>query len=195
MTEDRPKWGQPSTPPPGPAPDQPKPKRSIGQKIALGFGAFVILIALINALGDDGEQTASETTSPAPRITVTETETETEQSDEVAAAPAPTVTVTEVATVTVTEQAAAPPPAPAAPAPAPAPAGTTFTDGQYLVGPELPPGIYRTDGGDFCYVAQLDGLGGETLDNDVGAGPRSFNFATEGTVAEFSGGCTWTRSG
>lgn len=106
-------------------------------------------------------------------------------------------TETERVTERVTEQVTVEPTqveAPPTPTPVPEPE-TSFTDGQYLVGEELPPGIYRTDGEGLtgmCYVAQLDSLGGETVDNDFGAGPRSFNFATPGTVAEFSGGCTWT---
>ena len=69
---------------------------------------------------------------------------------------AATATVTETETETETETAEAAP-APAAPAPAPAASGSSFPDGSYLIGSEMPAGNYTASGGsDTCVWLTYD---------------------------------------
>jgi len=70
-----------------------------------------------------------------------------------------------------------------------------FSDGQYLIGREVPPGTYHTGGGD-CYYAILRDLGG-TVDsivtNDNITGPTTIELSASEKAVEVSGGCVWAR--
>jgi hypothetical protein len=75
-------------------------------------------------------------------------------------------------------------------------AANTFTDGIYVVGSDIEPGTYVTDGEGGtnpagCYAARLDDAG-EPIDNDIGEGQRVFTVGSAARV-ESAGGCTWTR--
>jgi len=81
---------------------------------------------------------------------------------------------------------------------------TTFTDGEYVVGQDMPAGVYKTDGQSFsgsCYWAHHKNDGGAAGDliggsqaNHVGSGPTSFK-ARQGEVMELSLGCTYNKVG
>lgn len=67
----------------------------------------------------------------------------------------PTPTPTHVPTET---------PVPSTPTFTPEPEPESYEDGTYLVGTDIPPGIYRSPGGSFCYWERLSGLSGEFTD-------------------------------
>ena len=134
-----------------------------------------VVLGLILGMGMGGSSadsvnTASETKA-TPTVTVTEK-----------ADPAPTVTKTldptadQVAALTAREQSvAALESQMAARETAVAAAevrikeGTIPGDGTYLVGSQVQPGRYQSQGGDPCFWARLDGNGG-TIDNYIGNG-------------------------
>lgn len=60
----------------------------------------------------------------------------------------------------------------AAPAPT-GPQSVITTDGTYLVGTDIYPGMYRTGGGSQCYWARLNSLDtGDIIDNHNSSGPQ-----------------------
>lgn len=74
------------------------------------------------------------------------------------------------------------------------PQETGFGDGTYVVGQDVQPGTYRTEGGEFCYLARLSGLGGtidEIITNDNGSGPQIVAIAPTDVGFETSGCGEW----
>lgn len=76
-----------------------------------------------------------------------------------------------------------------------------FSDGTYRVGPDIPPGVYKTrgpsDGGSGigCYYAILNSLNNQDIDsNDNFDGPTVVQLYS-GKAFQVSGGCTWSRVG
>ena len=74
---------------------------------------------------------------------------------------------------------------------------SAIPEGTWLVGDEITPGTYSTEGGDLCYWARLNGFSGELSDiiaNNVGAGKQVVEIRS--TDAGFSsGGCgAWTSA-
>jgi hypothetical protein len=70
------------------------------------------------------------------------------------------------------------------------------TDGTYVVGKEVPPGIYKTAGGDGCYWARLSSFTtSDIVDNGNITGPTTIQIAPTDKAFEISGGCTWSRVG
>lgn len=43
-------------------------------------------------------------------------------------------------------------------------AATSFEDGTFIVGKDILPGTYRSEGGGMCYWARLSGFGGDLSD-------------------------------
>jgi hypothetical protein len=81
------------------------------------------------------------------------------------------------------------------PKPAPAPE-TTFGDGLYEVGNEIPSGTYKTSGGQDCYYARLSSDNtNDIIANNITSGPQTVRVRSSDAFVEFSGGCTWRRSG
>lgn len=75
-------------------------------------------------------------------------------------------------------------------------AASTFGNGVHIVGTDIEPGLYRTEGGSNCYWARLSGLSGgfgDLIANGLPDGPAS--IAIQGSDAGFeSSGCaTWNR--
>jgi hypothetical protein len=107
------------------------------------------------------------------------------------AAPMRTVTETETATTTYTETA--PAPAPVTVTQGPPPPAAQFGDGLYLVGTDITPGEYKTDGpgpGGHCYWARLsDSAGTNIIANNLTEGPTRLT-AVAGEYLEISG-CTF----
>ena len=128
------------------------------------------------------------------------------------AVPGPVTTQTATATITAT------PPAPTATmirtqqvrVPVPGPTKTvtklvpqtytTLSDGTYVVGTDIQPGIYKTAGPgssgvlNSCYWAVLNSLNTQDIaDNGNISGPTTIQV--DGKALELSGGCTWARIG
>ena len=77
----------------------------------------------------------------------------------------------------------------------PPPVGVT-SDGQYLVGREIKPGMWHTDDTD-CYYARLndlDGGLGSIITND-NTGPATIQIRSSDEAVKFSGGCEWRKIG
>lgn len=72
-----------------------------------------------------------------------------------------------------------------------------FEDGTFLVGEEVAPGTYRTDGsGGSCYWERLRNTSGEfeaIIANNAVSGPSTMTVSASDGAVRFSGGCIWTR--
>lgn len=71
-----------------------------------------------------------------------------------------------------------------------------ITDGVYLVGIDIEPGTWRTDGtASSCYWARLRNLTGndDIIANNIGQGPAIMTLLASDTAVEFSRCGTWTR--
>ncbi len=71
-------------------------------------------------------------------------------------------------------------------------------NGTYMVGEEVKPGRYRSDGGDLCYWARLSGTSGEFGDiitNHVTEGATTVTIAPSDVAFETSGCALWERQG
>ena len=174
-----------STPDANPPPAAPSGTRApVKKKLRVGAVLIPVAALVVGCLGgpalggsDDGSATAS---APAPTVTVT-------ADADAAPAPATTKTVTapapEPSTVTATPDA-------------PAAAAGSITDDGTLVGDDIEPGRYRSDGGPSCYWARLndlDGGLGSIAANDLGSGQKIVQIS-ESDAAFETRGCGWTRS-
>lgn len=65
---------------------------------------------------------------------------------------------------------------------------STFGDGAYLVGTDIPAGSYRTDGGEGCYWARKNGS--DIIDNSFASGPAR-TTVNDGELFETQGCGTW----
>lgn len=103
-----------------------------------------------------------------------------------------TKTVTVVASAPSTATVAAPAPVTVTATPA-GPQSTISTDGTYLVGTDIMPGIYRMPGGSHCYWARLSSLNtSDIIDNNNSSGPQTVEIQPSDR-AFISHGCgTWT---
>jgi hypothetical protein len=73
-----------------------------------------------------------------------------------------------------------------------------FSDGTYLVGKDIPPGLYKTDGSGGCYWERMSSLSGgldSIIANDNISGPTTVQIAATDAAFKTSGGCTWSRVG
>lgn len=99
--------------------------------------------------------------------------------------------------VTVTASAHAPSAQPVKTAPpAPAKTQTVDGDGTYLVGTDIQPGRWKTNGGDFCYWARLKDDSGDfdaIITNHAGAGQATVTIARTDGAFTTTGCGTWTR--
>lgn len=111
--------------------------------------------------------------------------------------PAPPAAVQQAPAV-VAPVAPAPAPAPAEvkPAPAPVESGpvTTFSDGTYIVGEDIMPGTYRSDGtsGYWARLSNTEGGINGIIANDNIHGPSVVTIKKTDKAFETSGGITWT---
>ncbi|HEX6354777.1 hypothetical protein [Actinophytocola sp.] len=107
---------------------------------------------------------------------------------------APVHTITETVEKTFTETAPAPPPVTVTQGPPPPAA--QFGDGPYLVGTDITPGEYKSDGpgpGGMCYWARLsDSAGNDIIANNLTEGPTRLT-AVAGEYLEVSG-CTFATT-
>lgn len=167
---------------------QQPPKKKSGwwkSKPAIGVAAFLVGIMFGNA---GGGSPASSTSAPAPAATMTVT---------APAEAAPTVTMTAPAkaapTVTVTAPAAATTVAAKAESKT-----SAITDGTYLVGSEIPPGTYKSDGGGstLCYADTQD-KAGNILQQEVAGGGEAVVIRIASSAYTFkSSDCgSWKKVG
>ncbi len=72
---------------------------------------------------------------------------------------------------------------------------TISQDGVYVIGRDIPSGIYHTSGGNQCYYALLNSTNTSNIsDNNIISGPATVDL--NGVVAfDISGGCTWHKIG
>jgi hypothetical protein len=110
--------------------------------------ALVLTVLLLAGCGSAGRST------PSLPAVVTFTE------------PVPGETATVTATATVVHTA----PAVTVTAPPPPPATAFAGDGIFLVGKDVQPGTYKSDGGSGCYWGRQDSAG-NTIANNIGDGP------------------------
>ncbi len=107
---------------------------------------------------------------------------------------APLQTITETIEKTYTRTAAAPPPVTITQGPPPPAA--QFGDGLYLVGTDITPGEYKSDGptaGGHCYWARLNNSSGDDIiANNLTEGPTRLT-AVQGEYLEVSG-CTFVTA-
>ena len=72
---------------------------------------------------------------------------------------------------------------------------TISADGVYVVGKDIPSGVYHTTGGSQCYYATLGSTDtSNILDNNNFNGPETVDVSSA-YAFQISGGCTWVRSG
>lgn len=78
-------------------------------------------------------------------------------------------------------------------------ARNTFSgDGTYVIGVDIEPGTYRSDGGSGCYWARLSGLSGELSDiitNNISDGPTIVEILGSDAGFTTSRCATWTKTG
>ena len=170
--------GQPQPPfyqpPPGPPPPV-KLKRSWYRR-----GWAIALIALFIGVGIGQSSAKTKNVAVAgPVTTTTATATTTEQVTTTVQPTKVIATHTVTATVTYT-----PPPV------------NQFTDGTFRIGADIPPGVYKTAGGQQCYYAVLNSLNNQDIaSNDNFSGPTVVQVPSSAAAFETSGGCSWSRVG
>lgn len=146
----------------------------------LGIVALVIGLGIGAAAKGTSTKTLTRTVA-GPTTTATATTTATVAGPTVTATA--TVTARRTVTRTVTPQPA-----------------SSFGDGTYVVGTDVHPGRYKTDGqGDLdlgCYWARDGDLAGENiLANGIVTGPTTVEVRSGDTAFEVSGGCQWAEVG
>jgi hypothetical protein len=179
----QPSWAPPPAPPAPAAPTKQAPWWRRWWAIATA-GAIVGLIIGLAAGG--GSSTTKTVAGPTTTTTATTTAHATTTVTQSAGAPAP-----HTVTVTVTHTPAAPPTPPP---------GATFGDGTWVVGSDIQPGVYKTQGpgagGLPCYWARLSSLNTQDIiDNGLPNGPTTIEVHSGDKALELSGGCTWHKVG
>ena len=185
MTYTPPEPPRPGVPPPWLAPPatQGNPAKA-NLRSRWWFLAAVAVVALLlgAGIGSAGSSTdANAKASPAVTRTATATATET------ATLQVTTTPTRVIATRTVQVRVTYTPP----------PVDET-SDGQYLVGREIKPGLWHTAGGDACYYERLRDLNGgidSIITNDNITGPTTINVRSTDMAVSFAGDCVWSRIG
>ncbi|GAA2454108.1 hypothetical protein [Streptomyces macrosporus] len=181
------RFGPPNPHPYGPVPP-PNTRQAARRKALITHGAVAFAALLVGAVMGGGDE-AGATDTPAkagPRPTVTVTATETAEAD-----PAPTVTETVTA-----EPKKAEPKKTEKPEPATGFSGT----GEYLVGEDIAPGTYKTEGPEDewgCYWERAKDSSGEfdsIITNNNLQGPGRVTVA-KGEVFKTNGCLEWKKAG
>ncbi len=169
--------------PPPPVPVGAPGHRVEGRKMPLwqpiGLGVLILLggIGIGAAAGKGATKTvAGPTTTATATATVQSTVTSTPTVIKTIATKSLTATITFTPPVTV-----------------------AFTDGTFLVGKEIHPGLYHSDGtgGSNCYFERDNsGYGvGKIIENGTVSGPTTITVQSSDYSLSTSGGCAWTRTG
>jgi len=62
-------------------------------------------------------------------------------------------------------------------------ANTIPGDGTFVVGSDVQPGLYKSEGGSRCYWSRMNAAGDDTIDNYFGAGPAVLTIqSTDGLI-------------
>ena len=162
-------------PPPGPPQSTGQPRRQMPLWQPILFGAIILFAGVaIGAAAGGGKTTASK---PGPTVTATAT-----LEDTFTATPVITrviATHTQIVTSTYTP----PPP-------------QQFGEGTYVVGSDIKPGRYHTDGSSDCYWARLASLDTtDIIDNNVGSGPQTVQVLASDKAFQVRGECTFGKVG
>ncbi|MGM7648370.1 hypothetical protein ACSVDM_25975 [Nocardia sp. JW2] len=186
-------------------PGLPPKKKNTNVIVLAVVGAFIVLCgfgACVGAVISEVDEEKASATRSVELVTPTEISAQPTVSVS-ALAPQPEV-VPEPAPVPAPEPPRAPVPTPVppppAPPPAPAAADTTITrDGTYLVGSDIRPGTWRSDGtGSFCYWERMSSLTGgidSIIDNGLGEGQQLVTILDSDMAFETQGCGKWTLIG
>lgn len=71
-------------------------------------------------------------------------------------------------------------------------AGTFSGNGLYIVGADIQPGTYRSEGGSNCYWARLNATGDDIIDNYIGSGQTIVTVQPSDGLLEVSGCAEFT---
>ncbi|MEU5434500.1 hypothetical protein AB0G73_14150 [Streptomyces sp. NPDC020719] len=176
-------WGPSEQPPQwGPQPPPP-PRKSRSVKGVLTHTAAAVLGLVIGAAigSSTADKSGSKGITPSETVTATKTATETETAaPSEKETPTPTPSETKIA-----------------------PAGEIPGDGTYVVGKDIKPGTYRTNGPEDdafpnCYWARLSGTSGEfneIIANANTAGPTTVTISAADRAFQTTGCQTWKRAG
>ena len=117
----------------------------------IAFGVLIVIAALTPTPEEEGAASGDTTTSSAGEATTTEATTTTTELATTTTTELATTTTTEPATTTTTEPATTTTTVP-----------IVFSDGTWLIGPDIEPDIYETVelGSGSCYWERLSGLSG-----------------------------------
>jgi ABC-type Fe3+-hydroxamate transport system substrate-binding protein len=176
--------GQPPSPPPpphwAPLPAPPARPGKPGLRARWWFIAAIAVVALLIGIGI-GSSGSSTNAKSTPAVTTTATATATVN--------VTTTPTRVVATRTVQVRVTYTPPL-----------QNQISDGTYVVGTDIPAGIYKSDGqsddGIGCYWARLASLNtSDIIDNGNISGPTTTQIRPNDKAFLIEGGCTWSRIG
>ena len=74
--------------------------------------------------------------------------------------------------------------------------GGPLSSGTYMVGSDIAPGTWHTDGGSRCYYERsrnTEGTISSIIKNDNFTGPTTITVKASDASVKFSGDCVWTR--
>jgi hypothetical protein len=70
------------------------------------------------------------------------------------------------------------------------PTYSQYGEGTYVVGTDIKPGLYHTQGGDICYWARLSSLDTtKIIDNNTGTGPQTVEIKPTDKAFQVQGDC------
>jgi hypothetical protein len=147
-------------------------------KVRTALWATGVAVALLAGIGIGGASGSSDTAAPAAKPAPTVTKTQ------YVATPGPTITKTRTIHVKP-----------------PGPKGQIAGDGVFVVGTDIPPGVYHTTGAvggtaGNCYVALLSSTNTEDIiDNNNVTGPDTITVGSGVHAVESEGCNTWHRIG
>jgi hypothetical protein len=148
------------------------------------------------AIPTEGAPTEAAFTEETPEPTRTEVPAEPTQPPATDTSVPPTGTNTAQPKPTDTAQAKPTNTAQPKPTNTPRPVVPNFGDGMWIVGTDIPPGTYRSNGGNSCYWERLGGFGGtleEIIANDNAIGPAIVTIAATDKGFNSSRCGRWTQ--
>lgn len=172
----------PSYPSPSPYPMQPPPppKRAWWKATWVPIaGAAVVALLIGSGIGSSAKKTTTKTVA-GPTVLSTTTETATVQATVTATPTIIKTTATHIRTETVTYT----PPPP-----------TQYPEGTYVIGTDIQPGTYHSDGSPDCYWALLNSLDTTDIaDNHLGGGPQTIQVSSSNKALLIQGACTFGKA-
>jgi hypothetical protein len=74
-------------------------------------------------------------------------------------------------------------------------ANTIPGDGTYIVGTDVQPGTYRSEGGSSCYWARLNATGDDIIDNNLASGPAVLTIQAGDGLIKVNNCAPFTKAG